>query len=121
MQPSSNWARTIAVPTQWACGAAGSALPWHGRGRRFDPDQVHHHPNLMPAVYILQSESSGRFYIGCAEQPLMRLAEHQRGQTASTRGRGPWILVYQERFDTLSQARKRERQLKSWKSHRSIQ
>src|SRR5579864_643365 len=27
---------------QWACGAAGSALPWHGRGRRFDPDQVHH-------------------------------------------------------------------------------
>ena len=21
----------------WACGAAGSALPWHGRGRRFDP------------------------------------------------------------------------------------
>jgi hypothetical protein len=30
------------VPNQWACGAAGSALPWHGRGRRFDPDQVHH-------------------------------------------------------------------------------
>jgi hypothetical protein len=28
--------------TLWACGAAGSALPWHGRGRRFDPDQVHH-------------------------------------------------------------------------------
>jgi hypothetical protein len=25
----------------WACGAAGSARPWHGRGRRFDPDQVH--------------------------------------------------------------------------------
>src|SRR5690242_8629193 len=28
-------------PHKWACGAAGSALPWHGRGRRFDPDQVH--------------------------------------------------------------------------------
>ena len=26
---------------EWACGAAGSALPWHGRGHRFDPDQVH--------------------------------------------------------------------------------
>src|ERR1700730_19433415 len=25
----------------WACGAVGSALPWHGRGRRFEPDQVH--------------------------------------------------------------------------------
>ena len=30
------------LPDVWACGAAGSALPWHGRGRRFDPDQVHH-------------------------------------------------------------------------------
>src|ERR1700722_19960233 len=29
------------VPNKWACGAAGSALPWHGRGRRFDPGQVH--------------------------------------------------------------------------------
>ena len=31
--------------SKWACGAAGSALPWHGRGRRFDPDQVHHQIN----------------------------------------------------------------------------
>src|ERR1700693_1795793 len=31
----------IALLPEWACGAAGSALPWHGRGRRFDPDQVH--------------------------------------------------------------------------------
>src|SRR3974390_1803402 len=30
-----------ASESERACGAAGSALPWHGRGRRFDPDQVH--------------------------------------------------------------------------------
>ena len=35
-----NFASVIAS-SKWACGAAGSALPWHGRGRRFDPDQVH--------------------------------------------------------------------------------
>ncbi len=29
----------------WACGAVGSALPWHGRGRRFEPDQVHQNPS----------------------------------------------------------------------------
>ena len=34
--------RLVVSPNKWACGAAGSALPWHGRGRRFDPDQVHH-------------------------------------------------------------------------------
>src|SRR6202011_3652430 len=37
----------IALRTKWACGAAGSALPWHGRGRRFDPDQVHHFQLLV--------------------------------------------------------------------------
>ena len=38
---SENCNIAIALRTKWACGAAGSALPWHGRGRRFDPDQVH--------------------------------------------------------------------------------
>ena len=75
----------------------------------------------MQSVYILQSESTKRFYIGCTAQVHDRLAEHQRGQTLSTRGRGPWVLVYEERFPTLAEARQRERQLKSWKSHRSIQ
>ena len=77
--------------------------------------------NVMPAVYIVRSESSKRFYIGCADQPELRLKEHNCGQTISTRGRGPWTLVYQERFDTLIEALSRERQLKNWKSHRSIQ
>ncbi len=75
----------------------------------------------MPTVYILRSESSGRFYIGCAEDPLARLTEHNRGQTKSTRGRGPWLLVYQEQFRSSQEALARERQLKGWKSHRSIQ
>ena len=74
----------------------------------------------MYTVYILRSQSSGRFYIGCTANLVQRLAEHQRGQTASTRNRGPWLLVYEERFETLAEARGRERQLKSWKSHRSI-
>jgi hypothetical protein len=28
--------------SSWACGAVGSALPWHGRGREFESLQVHH-------------------------------------------------------------------------------
>ena len=76
--------------------------------------------SLMPVVYILQSETTQRFYIGCTANVQARVAEHQRGQTTSTRGRGPWLLVYQEQFATLAEARQRERQLKSWKSHRSL-
>jgi len=75
----------------------------------------------MPSVYVLQSESTKRFYVGCTTQVTNRVAEHQRGQTLSTRGRGPWKLVHQEDFDSLFEALRRERQLKSWKSHRSIQ
>ena len=76
---------------------------------------------FMPAVYILRSGTTQKFYIGCTARLTIRVAEHQRGQTASTRGRGPWVLVYEEQFDTLAEARGRERQLKSWKSHRSLQ
>ena len=104
----------------WACGAAGSALPWHGRGRRFDPDQVHQFLDML-AVYILESQTNKRFYIGSAVDTEIRLAEHERGQTKSTRGRGPWVPVYREAFDTIVEARRRELQLNSWKPHRAIQ
>ncbi|MGO8757138.1 MAG: GIY-YIG nuclease family protein [Terracidiphilus sp.] len=69
---------------------------------------------------MLKGQSTSRFHIGCAEQLAARLAEHPRGQTISTRGRGPRTLVHQEPFPTLSEARRREQQLKSWKSHRTI-
>ena len=75
----------------------------------------------MPAAYILQSESSGRFYIGSALNLGDRLSEHQRGHSPYTRAQGPWRLVYQEDFTELADARRRERQIKSWKSHRSIE
>jgi hypothetical protein len=29
---------------RWACGAVGSALPWHGRGQGFESLQVHQSP-----------------------------------------------------------------------------
>ena len=89
-------------------------------GHRSDPD-LDPPTTRMPSVYILQSESTNRFYVGCTAQVALRLIEHQRGQTRSTRGCGPWRLVYEELYPTLTEARKRELQVKSWKSHRSIQ
>ena len=37
----------------WACGAAGSALPWHGRGRRFDPHRPYQ-PNRLKKHVLAQ-------------------------------------------------------------------
>ncbi len=75
----------------------------------------------MPAVYVLQSESSGRFYIGSAQDLSSRLAEHRRRHSPFTRNGGPWVLKYSEDFLILAEARRRELQIKSWKSHRSVQ
>ena len=75
----------------------------------------------MPVVYVLKSTSTGKFYVGSAVNGDQRFAEHERGQSPYTRGKGPWERVYQEQYATLAEARRRERQLKSWKSHRSIQ
>jgi putative endonuclease len=75
----------------------------------------------MPSTYILKSQSTGKFYIGSALDLDLRLAEHHRGHSPYTRTRGPWLLAYSEHYATLQEARQRERQIKSWKSSRSVQ
>jgi len=68
-------------------------------------------------LYILQSSTTGKFYIGHAQDIDVRLQEHNEGRVVSTRGRGPWQLYYSEEFSTRSEAGRRERQIKQMKSH----
>jgi putative endonuclease len=75
----------------------------------------------MASAYIPQSLWTGRFYVGSTVDLERRLEEHQRGHSPATRGRGPWRLVYQESFPSLLEARRRELQLKRWKSAKLIQ
>jgi len=75
----------------------------------------------MGFLYILQSDSSGRFYVGSTDDLDRRVSEHQRGKNLATRGRGPWKLVHNEKFDTLSEVRRRESEIKCWKSAKLIQ
>jgi len=74
----------------------------------------------MAFVYILQSQTSGRYYVGSTSDLDRRLSEHHRNHTPSTRGRGPWTLVHQETFPTLPEARRRELEIKKWKSAKLI-
>ena len=75
----------------------------------------------MAFVYILQSESTERFYVGSTDDLERRLSEHLRGHSQATRGRGPWKLVYKERFESLLEARSRELEIKRWKLSHSVQ
>jgi putative endonuclease len=77
------------------------------------------HFQKMCDLYILQS-ASGRFFIGSTDDLERRFPEHQRGHTPSTRVRGPWKIAYTETFDSLWLARRRELELKRWKSAKMI-
>ena len=75
----------------------------------------------MFSVYILQSESTGKYYVGSTDCLEKRLAQHQNGLSPYTSRRGPWRLVFSEGFGTRAEAYNRERQIKSWKSRKAIE
>ena len=75
----------------------------------------------MNYLYILKSAKNSRYYVGSTNDLDRRLAEHDRGKTKYTKYAGPFDLVYQEKFDTLKQARQREYQIKKLKSRKYIE
>ena len=74
----------------------------------------------MYFVYILQSLSTGRFYVGQCHHLVERFHEHQRGANLATRNRGPWWMPCYEIYCTRAEALQREREIKSKKSAKSI-
>jgi putative endonuclease len=72
-------------------------------------------------TYIIQSQKDGRYYIGYAVDPEIRLQRHNDGWSRSTKGYIPWKLVHTEEHESKTKALARERQLKSWKSHKVIE
>ena len=69
----------------------------------------------MFTVYILQNTLTKRYYIGSTNNLERRLFEHNRGQTKSTRQQGKWISVYNETVNLNKEAKRREKQIKSYK------
>ena len=68
----------------------------------------------MPFVYILRC-ADGTLYTGYASDPTQREQVHNNGRGAKyTRGRRPVRLVYAEACRSVTQALKREHQLKRW-------
>jgi predicted GIY-YIG superfamily endonuclease len=68
----------------------------------------------MHFVYIVRCKD-GSLYTGYARDPTARTRAHNAGRGARyTSGRRPVRLVYSEGFATLSEALKREYELKQW-------
>ncbi|KPJ72490.1 excinuclease ABC subunit C [candidate division TA06 bacterium DG_78] len=67
----------------------------------------------MYCNYVLQSKRDGKLYTGSAGDLRKRFKEHNSGKVASTRGRGPFNLIYYEACLNEQDARARKKYLKS--------
>jgi putative endonuclease len=64
-------------------------------------------------VYILRSKKDGRWYTGCTNDLQKRFNEHNSQKVVSTKGRGPFELIYYEAGVEKNDAYAREKYLKS--------
>ena len=71
-------------------------------------------------IYILKSLKDAKSYVGSTNDLTRRIGEHNTGKCKSTKARIPMELVYMEEYDTLGEARKRERFLKTTSGRRVL-
>ena len=77
---------------------------------------------MKHVVYILYSHKKDRYYIGSTSDNISdRIKKHNTNHSGYTDGLGDWVLMYSQEFDTVNEARKREFQIKKWKSRKLIE
>ena len=80
------------------------------------PKGIHFlHTGGMFSVYILRGPRN-HLYVGCTSSVDKRIKRHKSGDGAEfTKRNQVFKLVYEEKFDTLLEARRREKQIKGWR------
>ncbi len=63
---------------------------------------------VMPCyLYILYSEKLNKYYVGSTTEIHRRVIVHNRGKEKFTLTGMPWLLIYNEMFEELIDARRR--------------
>jgi putative endonuclease len=68
---------------------------------------------IMQFVYVLRSEIDDQLYVGCTQDYLIRVSQHNHGQVPATKNRRPLKLIYLEGYPTKEEAFTREKFYKS--------
>ncbi|MFH1866692.1 MAG: GIY-YIG nuclease family protein [Patescibacteria group bacterium] len=71
-------------------------------------------------VYIIQSQTTKKLYIGQTNNLEGRLKRHNKGEVKSTSKYKLWLLIYSKKFSSRSETIKIERYLKSLKNPKYI-
>ncbi len=72
-------------------------------------------------LYILQSKSALKYYVGISKNPSLRLEYHNTVEKGFTSRYRPWEIVYIKEYPNKSEALSAERKIKSWKSRVMIE
>jgi len=75
---------------------------------------------LFYYVYLIQSLKDYSWYIGYTNNLKKRFSEHNKGINRSTKGKAPWNLIYYEACIDKTDAKNRERYLKSGMGRRYL-
>jgi putative endonuclease len=75
----------------------------------------------MFTTYIIFSQCLDKYYIGHTADLQQRLIKHLANHKGFTGKVNDWVIVYQETFDSKTEAYKRERVIKNWKSRKMIE
>ena len=70
----------------------------------------------MYYTYIIESELSGKLYIGQTNDLFSRLKRHNNNENKYTKNKGPWKLIFSKEFELRTDAMKFEKKLKSFKN-----
>ena len=74
----------------------------------------------MHYVYIMKSKKDNKMYTGYTKDLRKRFSEHQLGKSQSTKGRGPFSIIYYEACCDQADAYAREKYLKTGMGKRYI-
>ena len=75
---------------------------------------------FMAFLYILYSPSADTYYIGHTEDSHdQRLRRHNSNHKGFTGKNPDWQIAYSEEYPSKSEAYKREREIKAWKSRKN--
>jgi putative endonuclease len=69
----------------------------------------------MYTVYIIESITNKKRYVGVTSDIDNRLRHHNSGANRSTKNKGPWKVIHTETYESKETAWLRERKIKSYK------
>lgn len=82
--------------------------------------RIRHRVANMYYVYILLNEAKTRTYTGVADDVNKRLALHNAGRVKASRPYRPYNIIHTEEFETLKEARQKEKFYKSTTGRRKL-